>query len=114
MFLLLVSVRLVSFFPARKGGVIKSDGHKKKRAPVRFCGAPQRSQSTAEAALVRLVESVSVSCLHPAATAHYSIEDDAGHPQVTKKKNHIRVEKLPEGVSPPLLILFFRWVFQIQ
>lgn len=117
MLLLLVSVRLVRFFPARRGGVIKSDGHKKNRAPVRFCGAPQWSQSTAEAALVRPVESVSVSCLHPAATAHYSVEDDAGHHRVTKKQNkenHIRVEKLPEGVSPPLLILFFRWIFQIQ
>ena len=35
-----------------------------------------------------LVESVGVGCLHPAAPAHYSMEEDAGHHRVIKHLQH--------------------------
>lgn len=62
-------------------------GHQRWRAPVRFRGAPRWCQSTAEAALVGLVECDSAGCLLAAVTARRSVEDDAGHHRVTKKKH---------------------------
>ncbi len=59
----------------------------------------------------------SISCLHPAAPAHYSVEDDAGHHRVIKHLQHGSVDIEWSSESPEKILWPFLYrasVFLVQ